>query len=175
MFFSVLSKAVGLRMFSIAGGAPTSTKRPRKPPDFATNFVFSGSTKIPRKTHENRPRVRRCFERNDSEPRKSHENSTKSPRKLHERATNSKNSGSLARPWTVVQDFRILTNSGHQTCERGAKNTRPHDENPVRLAVQTRPQSNQLVKRAVFTRDFFTCSAGCPLWADLVQVQEACR
>ena len=135
MFFSVLSKAVGLR-FSIAGGAPMSTKRPRKPPENATNFVFSGSTKIPRKTHENQPRVRKCFECNASEPRKSHENSTKSPRKLHERATNSKNSGSLARPWTVVRDLRILWNFGHQTCARGAKNTHPHDESLVRLAVQ---------------------------------------
>ena len=106
--------------------------------------------------------MRRCFKRNDSEPRKSHENSTKSPRKVHERATNSKNSGSLARPWTVVQDLRILGNFGHQTCARGAKNTRRHDASPARLAVQTRLQSNQLVKRAVFTRDLFSCSAGRP-------------
>ena len=50
MFSSVLSKAVGLGMFSIAGGAPTSTKRPRKSLDNATHFAFSGSTKIPLKT-----------------------------------------------------------------------------------------------------------------------------
>ena len=34
---------------------------------------------------------------------------------------------------------------------------------PCDLAVQTRPQSNQLVKRPVFTRDLFTCSAGDPI------------
>ena len=50
MFSSVLFKAVGLEsMFSSAGGAPTSTKRPRKPPHNATNFADSESTKIPRK------------------------------------------------------------------------------------------------------------------------------
>ena len=59
----------------------------------------------------------------------------------------------------------MLWNFGHQTCARGAKNTRPHDESPVRLVVQTRPQSNWVVKRAVFTRDLFTCSAGDPSWA----------
>ena len=81
MFSSVLSCAVDLRIFSIDGGAPTSTQRPRQPPDNATNVASSRATKIPQKTHENQPRARRCFERNDSEPRKSHDNSTKSPRK----------------------------------------------------------------------------------------------
>ena len=84
----------------------------------------------------------------------------KSPRKLHERTTKSKITGSLARPWAVVQDLRTLWNFGHQTCARGAKSIGPHDESPVRLAVQTRPQSDQLVKRAVFTQELFTCSAG---------------
>ena len=83
----------------------------------------------------------------------SHENPTKTPRNLYE---------SLARPWTVVQDLSILWNFGHQTCARDAKNTRSRDESPARLAVQTRPQSNRLVRRAVFTRDLFVCSAGDP-------------
>ena len=63
-----------------------------------------------------------------------------------------------------MQDLTILWNFGHQTCARprDAKNTGPHNESPVRLAVHTRPQSNQLVKRPVFTRDCFTCSAGDP-------------
>ena len=36
MFFSVLSKVVGLRVFSLAGGAPTSTKTPRE--QFSRDF-----------------------------------------------------------------------------------------------------------------------------------------
>ena len=95
-------------------------QRPRKGHETPPIMLLTLFTKIPRKTHENRPRARKCFERNDSEPRKPHGNSTKSPRKLHQ----FKNSGSLARPWTVVRDLRFLWNFGHQTCARGAKNTR---------------------------------------------------
>ena len=65
MFSPVLSKAVDLRMFSIAGGAPASTKRPRKPPDNTTNYVLSGSTKILRK----QAKIEKMLECNDSEPR----------------------------------------------------------------------------------------------------------
>ena len=43
------------------------------------------------------------------------------------------------------------------------KNTRTQDESSVQLYVQTTLPSRQLVKRVVFTRDFFTCFAPCPL------------
>ena len=97
-------------------------------------------------------------------PRKLHEISTKSPRKLHENSTNSTNSGSSARPWTVVQDLSELDGTFAIKHVQGvAKNTVHMMKSPVRLAVQTRLQSSQLVKRAVFTRDLFTRSAGCPV------------
>ena len=65
---------------STAAGVLTSTKRSGKRPDNATNSVWSGSIKTPRKTHQNWRKVRICFERSDWEPRKSHEIFMKSPR-----------------------------------------------------------------------------------------------
>ena len=63
--------------------------------DSATNYVFGGSTRIPRKTHENWPRVRTCLLIQWLGATKK---SAKSPRKFHEDAS------SLARPWTVARD-----------------------------------------------------------------------
>ena len=154
---------MGLRILSVAGGVRTPTKKPRKLPDNATNFIFSGSTKIPRKTHENGPSVRKCFGRNDSEPRKPHENSTKSPRKLHERATNFKNSGSSACPWRVVRESpRILWNFGHQTCARGAKNTRPHDESACATCCPNTSAIKKISEASGFHTGFFHMFCGLP-------------
>ena len=49
-----------------------------------------------------------------------------------------------------MQDLRTLGNLPI----KHAQKTHPHDESPVRLAVHTFAQSNQFVKRGVFTRDF---------------------
>ena len=94
MFFSkCFPRQWACACFLLLAGHQRPRKGDEKPPIMALITFLVG----PRKTHETRPRVRRCFESNDSEPRKSHKNSTKSPRKLHERTTNSKISGSLAR------------------------------------------------------------------------------
>ena len=78
-FFGVLfSVSNAVRVFSIAGGAPASRKGHENPPILPPISLLVG----PGKSHKDRPRVRSCFECNDSEPRKSHENYTKSPRRI---------------------------------------------------------------------------------------------
>ena len=139
-----------------------------KLPDNATNFVFSCSTKIPRKTHENRQNVRKCFERNDSEPRKN-------PQKFHEISTKNSTNAPLipkivalrlaaGESCRISQNFVELRPS--DMC-KGCKKTPVYImKAPCNLLSKTRPQSNKLVKRAVFHTGSFHMFCGLPIFGN---------
>ena len=116
-------------------GTNVHEKATETPPIMPLISFLGGSTKIPRKAHENQPRVRRCFECNGSEPRKPTKyppeprKPTKYPRKLHERATNSKKKWwLLGSPLDSRAGLSKFVERGHQTC---AKNAHPHDQSLV--------------------------------------------